>query len=88
MFQFQCIQTGQVTVTGAATLISAAYPSRSGIVLVNTGASTVYIGESNLVTTSTGCPLLASTSLSFSTTGAIYGITSGGSDVVGWLQTN
>jgi len=88
MFQYQAIQTGQVTVTGSVTLISAAYPSRSGIVLVNTGGTTVYIGENANVTISTGCPLLASTSLSFSTTGAIYGITSGGSDVVGFLQTN
>jgi hypothetical protein len=88
MFQYQAVQTGQITVTGTATLISAAYPSRSGIVLVNTGSTTVYIGENASVTALTGCPLLASTSLSFSTTGAVYGITAGGSDVVGFLQTN
>ena len=88
MFQYQAVQTGQVTVTGTATQIVTAYSSRSGIVLINTGATTVYVGENASVTTSTGYPLLASTSVSFSTTGAVYGITSGGSDLVGWLQTN
>ena len=88
MFQYQAVQTGQVTVTGSATQILLPFPSRSGATIVNTGGSTVYIGENNSVTISTGYPLLASSSISFSTTGAIYGITSGGSDVVGWLQTN
>ena len=88
MFQYQAIQTGQATVTSAATQIVPQYSSRSGIVLLNTGSSTIYIGENNAVTTDTGYPLLASTSVSFSTTGAIYGITATGSSVLGWLQTN
>ena len=88
MFQFQAVQTGQATVTGVATQIVPAYPSRSGIVIINTGATTVYIGENASVTTSTGFPLLASTSVSLATTGALYGITSGGSDIVGYLETN
>ena len=88
MFQFQAIQTNQVSVTNSATQIVPAFPSRSGIVLVNTGSVTVYIGENNSVTTATGCPLLASSSLSFSTTGAVYGITASTSATVGYLQTN
>ena len=88
MFQFQAIQTNQVTVTGSATQIVPAYSSRSGIVIVNTGATTVYIGETAAVTTATGFPVIAGTSVSFSTTGAVYGITSGGSCVCGFLETN
>lgn len=88
MFQFQAIQTGQVNVTAAATQIVAVYSSRSGIVLVNTGGTTTYIGENANVTTATGYPLLASASVSFSTTGAVYGITSGGTNSIGYLQTN
>lgn len=88
MFQYSAIQTGQTTVTGTATLIYAAYPSRSGIVLTNTGGTTTYIGENSGVTTVTGYPLVAGASVSFQTTGAIYGITGGGSNLIGWLQTN
>jgi hypothetical protein len=88
MFQYSSITTGQAILTGAASQIVPAYPSRSGIVLVNSGANTVYIGENNTVTISTGIPIAAGSSLSLATTGALYGITSGGSDVVGWLSTN
>lgn len=88
MFQYQAVQTGQVPVTGAATQIVAAYPSRSGITIVNTGGVTVYIGENATVTTATGYPLAASASVSFSTTGAVYGITAGTAATVGYLQTN
>jgi hypothetical protein len=88
MFQFQAVQTGQVSVTGAATQIVPQYSSRSGIVIVNTGSTTTYIGENAAVTTATGFPLLASTSVSLATTGALYGITSGGSNLLGWLETN
>jgi hypothetical protein len=88
MFQFQAVQTGQVSVTGAATPIVTQYSSRSGITIVNTGATTVYIGENSSVTTATGYPLVSGASVSFSTTGAIYGITSGGTNVCGYLETN
>lgn len=88
MFQFQAVQTGQVSVTGAATSIVAVKSDRSGITIVNTGATTVFVGENATVTTATGYPLTAGASVSFSTTGAVYGITSGGTNIVGYLQTN
>lgn len=87
MFQNYPFSTGQATMTGAASQIVPANASRSGIVLTNTGATTVYVVENTAGTTATGYPLAASASVAFSTTGAIYGITSGGSNVVGWLQT-
>jgi hypothetical protein len=90
MFQFQAFQTNQVTITGTATQIVAAFSSRSGIVITNLGTTDVYIGENANVTTSTGhlLPGTKGASLSFSTTGAIYGITGGSSQAVSYLQTN
>jgi hypothetical protein len=90
MFQYQAIQTGQVTVTGTATQIVPAYSSRSGINIVNTGTTDVYIGENANVTITTGhlLPGTKGASVSFSTTGAVYGITSGASQVVTFLETN
>ena len=54
MFQYQAFQTGQVTLTGAATLIVAAFPSRSGIVITNLGTTDCYIIENSSGTTSNG----------------------------------
>ena len=90
MFQYQAVQTGQVSVTGTATQIVGQYSSRSGIVITNLGTTDVYIGENAGVTTSTGhlLPGTKGASLSFSTTGAIYGITGGSSQTVSWLATN
>jgi len=90
MFQYQAAQTGQVTVTAAATQIVPAFPSRSGIVINNTGSTACYIGENANVTAATGffLPGTAGASVSFSSTGAIYGITAGGSAVLSFLQTN
>ncbi len=90
MFQYQAFSTGQATATATATQIVAAFPSRSGITITNAGTTDVYIGENSSVTTTTG-HLLTGTkgaSLSFATTGAIYGVTSGGSATVTYLQTN
>ena len=90
MFQFGAFQTGQVSVTSAATQIVAANSSRSGISIVNLGTTDVYIGENANVTTSTG-HLLTGTkgaSVNFACTGAIYGITGGSSQSVSYLQTN
>lgn len=89
MLQFYPFTTGQATVTGTATLIVAADRARSGITITNTGTTVVYLGENNTVLTTTGhyLPGSAGASQSFSTTGAIYGITSGGSATVTYLQT-
>jgi hypothetical protein len=88
MFQYQAVQTGQVSVTGSATQIVPQYSSRSGITIVNVGSVTVYIGENNGVTTATGYPLAANACVSFSTTGAVYGITAGTAATCGFLETN
>ena len=90
MFQYQAFQTGQVSVLGTATQIVAAYPSRSGIVITNLGTTDVYLGENANVTTATGhlLPGTKGASVSFATTGAIYGITSGSAQTVSYLQTN
>jgi hypothetical protein len=89
LFQNYPFNTGQVAVTGTATLIVAANASRSGIQIENLGTTDVWIGENSSVTTSTGHLLVGTkgASVSFSTTGAIYGITSGASQSVSWLQT-
>jgi hypothetical protein len=87
-YQFYPFKCTQVTVTGTATQLVAANASRSGFQVVNTSTTDVYLGESN-VTTSTG-HLLAGTkgaSIGFATTQAVYGITSGASEVVTILET-
>lgn len=88
-FQNYPFSTGQVTVTGTATLIVAANHSRSGLVVTNNGTTDVYIIENVAGTTATGQLLPGSkgASLGFSTTNAVYGITGGGSAVLSWLQT-
>ncbi len=88
-FQFNPFKTSQVTVTGVATLVSSANNARSGISLTNLGSTDVYYGENNTVTTSTG-DLLAGTKgtvKGFSTTGAVYAITSGASQAISVLET-
>lgn len=90
MFQHYPFSTGQATITGTATLIVAANPDRSGLVITNTSASVdVYIIENTGGTVSTGqlLPGTKGASLGFTTTNAVYGITSGGSATVTFLQT-
>ena len=89
MFQNYPFSTGQATVTGSATLIVAANSSRSGLVITNTGSVDCYIIENASGTTLTGhiLPGTKGASLGFTTTGAVYGITSGGSTTLTWLQT-
>lgn len=89
MFQSYPFTTKQVTVTSAATLISVANPSRSGIQIVNLGSNDVFIIENTSGTTSTGhlLPGTKGASISFSTTGAVYGITGGASQNISVLET-
>lgn len=87
-FQSYSFSTGQAPVTGVASPIVGANAARSGIVISNTDATnTVYLIENTSGTTSTGHYLPAGASIGFSTTLAIYGITSGPSVVVTYLQT-
>ena len=67
--------------TPATNAVGAALPDISQ-------GGTVYIGENTTVSSSTGYPLLAGASVSFSTTGAVYGITAGTAATVGFLETN
>jgi hypothetical protein len=88
MFQNYPFSTGQATVTGTATLIVPANHDRSGLVVTNTSATVpVYIIENTAGTTLTGQYLAAGASLGFSTTGAVYGITTGTSVLCTWLQS-
>lgn len=89
MFQNYPFSTGQATVTAAATQIVPANSSRSGLVITNTGTTDVYLIENSSGTTSTGhlLPGIKGASLGFTTTGAVYGITGGGTAVLTWLQT-
>jgi hypothetical protein len=87
MFQNYPFNTSQVSVTASATPILPANSSRSGVSIVNTGSTTVYIGNSASVTTSTGYPVLASSAVGFATTLAIFGVTASSSSTVGVLET-
>lgn len=82
-FQFHPLLYGQVSITGAATLICPQNSSAAGSLIVNSGASTVYLGDA-AVTTTTGYPLAAGTSVSVPTTNAIYGVAAS-SGTVGFL---
>jgi len=88
MFQNYPFQSNQVSVTGAATQIAPKNPSRSGIVIIQHGTTDVYLGEAN-VTTSNGALLVGTkgAGLAFSTTNAIYGITSGAAQTISFLET-
>jgi len=89
-FQNYPFSTGQAAVLNTATLIVAANAARSGITITNiTGTAPVYIIENTNGTTNTGHYLAgtAGASVSFSTTGAVYGIVSSTTQTVSYLQT-
>lgn len=89
MFQFTPFRTSQVAITGTATLVVAANSSRSGLELTNLGTTDVYYGENSSVTTATGDLLLGTkgAAKAFSTTGAVYAVTSGASQTISVLET-
>jgi hypothetical protein len=74
---------GTVTVasTAGGTLILDANPKRIGIIIVNTGTQTVYLGHDTNVTTANGIPLKTDMNLTESSggekmyQGPFYGIT-------------
>jgi hypothetical protein len=70
------LNAGQVSVAASATQLLAANSGRRVALITNTHATaTLYIGTTSGVTTSTGHPLPAGTSMSISYSGALYGIT-------------
>jgi len=86
-FEFKPYTTSQVSVTGSATLIVAANPSRSSVVITQLGTTDVYVGAS-AVTTTTGDLLTGTkgTAKTYTTTAAIYGITSGSAQSVSYFE--
>lgn len=80
--------TGQATVATTATVIAAARSGRKDIVIVNLGATDVYIGGPS-VTTSAGVLLVGSkgVGLTITTEAAIYGIVGAGSQAVSYVET-
>ena len=80
--------TNQVTVTGTATEIVAENDGRLSVLITNLGTTAVYIGSNANVTTSTGqlLPGVVGASISIPTKSPVYGITSGGSQPVSFLD--
>jgi hypothetical protein len=89
LFQNYPFDTGQVAVTGTATKIVAANAARSGLIITNLGTTDVWLIENSSGTTSTGDLLVGTkgATKAFTTTGAVYGITSGASQTVSFLET-
>lgn len=78
-------ETGQVPVGTSVTVIIGAQSKRLSIILLNMGSSIVYIGPSPKVSSSTGIPLLSHIALALNYSGAIYAISSSGTNVVAYL---
>ena len=83
-----------VTVLDTATLILADNPKRLSVIINNVGDETVYIGQTDSVTSADGVPLLQNATLTEDSGGTkvycgpIYGITaSSTSDVRVWERT-
>jgi len=75
------IQAKNVTVTNTATQLTNTVLTRESLLIENNGSVTLYVGNSD-VTTSTGTPIAAGSSLSDSSpafTGMWFGIVSSGS---------
>lgn len=81
------IAHGQVSVTGAATLIVAARTGRLNVELVLHGDVAVYVGAAG-VTTATGQLMTGVTGVGklIATAAAVYGITTGGTVTVSYLE--
>ena len=82
-------QSGQVSVTTTATLICTIEGNESGVLISNGSGATVYLGGS-AVTTSTGLPLAASTTITVPTYGgakvSLYGIVASTGTTVSFLH--
>lgn len=81
--------TAQVSVAATATLIAAGRNQRNSITVTNTTAVAIYLGNSSGVTTSTGTllPGVIGASLTLPYDGAVYGISSTGSNTVTVAET-
>lgn len=82
------LRAAQVTVATTATLLAAANPNRKFLSISNNGGATVFLGASNVLTT-TGHLLLTANTITLDgsiTTAAIYGIVAASTNVVSVLE--
>lgn len=88
MAQSTRLGTGQVTVASTATLIVPANENRIDLRLTKLGVPNVYLGCDNSVTITSGHVFAGTcgTSLQFATTGAVYGITTGATSALTFLE--
>lgn len=78
--------TNQVDIGTEATLIIAANPDRSGVLITNPSATvTIYIGTA-AVTASTGSILPPLQSLTLPVSSAIYGVVADGSQTISYVE--
>lgn len=79
--------TGQAIVAATATLIVSQRAGRDTVVIENHGTTNVFIGKSN-VTTSTGLllPGVVGASVAIETTEALYGIVGTGTQAVSFIE--
>lgn len=80
------IRTGQYQVQTISQAVRGENPNRISLVLTNAGAATVYLGTSPNVTVNTGYPLLANTSIVFTTKDPIYAIVAASVSILGWIE--
>jgi len=78
--------TGQTSVAGTTTRIVGANSARTGLLLTNPGTVGVYIGVAGVATT-TGAFLPGGGSISIPTRAEVYGISSGASQNITFLET-
>lgn len=78
------LSNNQVTITTTSTVIVAASSGRKGILIVNQGENPCYIGTGT-VTANTGVLLNPGESLPLPTDSAVYGITTSGTTIIGYL---
>ena len=76
---------GQQSVANTATQIIAANTSRAALLVTNSGAATIFLGDAS-VTTSTGFPLAAGSTIGIPQTSALYGIVVTGTQTAGFLE--
>lgn len=81
----------QVSVTTSATQIIAANANRRSLIIENSSGSSVFIADTNGVTTSNGFKMASPSAISFNRvddgyTGAVFGIVASGSATVTYLE--
>ena len=80
--------TGQVSVLATATRIVGQNTGRKSVLITNLGTIDIYLGDSPQVTTATGqlLPGTKGATISINATGPVYGISSGASQNVSFMD--